>query len=162
MRKVSRAPRPTGSLPAGHTAPEAEARSKSPKLEPKQPTATYHHFLTAARRGNRRRADFYAQKCRDEGLPEAWLKELALLDGSKGAPTKALTSNRRRGRRPEKFEKAKAAMLSALGRGEITPDQLDTKEQKELEIYGSFSRDTLVKARQAALSEFVRNSNSDK
>ena len=77
-------------------------------------------------------------------------------------PAKTLVSNRRRGRRAEKFEEAKNAMLGALRRGQVTPDQLNKKKQKELETYGNFSRETLEEARRAALSEFVGNSNSDK
>ena len=114
-----------------------------------------------------------AQGCEKKGLPEPLLTEifgqLSSLDKYRAArqgasakrPPEAPTSKRARGRRPEKFEKAKSAMLSALS-GEITPAELRDMKEKQLTRFGDFSRDILRKARQAALAEFVGNSNSHK
>src|SRR5438477_3615917 len=77
-RKLSNAPAPTGSLPIGHAEPESKSQPKV--AEPKQATQTYYRYLQAIHRKDRRAAEFYAQKCRTEGLPETQLAELALLD----------------------------------------------------------------------------------
>ena len=117
----------------------------------------------------------YAQSCEARGLPDPLLAEvfdrLSSLDkyriarqgtSVKNRPAEAPISNRRRGRRPKKFVKAKSAMLSALRSGETTPAELHDMPEKQLTRFGDFSRDILRKARQAALSEIVGNSNSDK
>jgi hypothetical protein len=79
MRKISQAPRPTGSLPTGHAAPEPAPKTAA-KSEPKQSTQSYYRFLEAIHRRDRPAAEFYAQKCRHKDLPETLLKELSLLD----------------------------------------------------------------------------------
>jgi hypothetical protein len=78
-KKISKAPTPIGSLPIGHAAPQQKPKS-SKVAEPKQPTESYYRFKQAIHRGDRRAAEFYAQKCRDQGLSESHLTELALLD----------------------------------------------------------------------------------
>ena len=90
--KPSNAPRPTGSLPIGHAEPAAQAKPKT-KLPKATSVAALHfqvQFRKAIRTRNRADAKFYAQKCRDEGLPEPWLTEVFhLLDrllGNRHAP----------------------------------------------------------------------------
>ena len=79
-RKISSAPRPIRPLPSGgHPAPQQEPKS-SKVAEPTQPTESYSRFLQAIHRRDRRAAEFYAQKCRGQGLSESHLTELALLD----------------------------------------------------------------------------------
>ena len=113
-----------------------------------------------------------AQSCEAGGLPAPLLTEifdqLSSLDTYR-INHKGLTEKKRpsgpqtsRGRRPKKFEEATSAMLSALQTREITRAKLRGMLEKELATFGNFSRDVLRKARQAALSEFVDNSNSDK
>jgi hypothetical protein len=122
----------------------------------------------------RRDVGRYAQSCEAGGLPEPWLTEmfnqLSSLDryrtdrrgaGVKKRPPEAPISNPR-GKRPEKYEMAKNAMLDALRREKITPTELRNMKEKQLMRFGDFSRDVLRKARRAAVSEFVGNSNSDK
>jgi hypothetical protein len=72
---------------SGHPAPQQEPKSLK-VAEPKQPTESYYRFLRAIHRKDRRAAEFYAQKCRDQGLSESHLTELALLDDCRpnGAP----------------------------------------------------------------------------
>ncbi|MFZ0147965.1 MAG: hypothetical protein WAM72_06395, partial [Xanthobacteraceae bacterium] len=98
--------RPIGSLPLGHAAPEP-APNPAAKVEQKQPTQSYYRFLEAVHRGDRRRAEFYTQKCRDEGLPEAQLKEVSLLD--------TYQTSGRRGPEPIKKAAVEKAMWAYIG-----------------------------------------------
>jgi hypothetical protein len=69
---------------------------------------------------------------------------------------------RKRGRKPVKFEQVKEAMKRDIAEGRQTVSSLNAMLEKELEhIYG-VSRDTVRRARNAVLSEYVENSNSDK
>ena len=92
-RKISNAPRPLVHLPPSHGEPEAQAKPKAKHLpEATSVAALQFHtqFRKAIRGRNRADAKFYAQKCRDEGLPEPWLTEVFhLLDrllGNRHAP----------------------------------------------------------------------------
>ena len=130
MRKVSKAPRPTGSLPTGHAAPEP-GPNPATKSEPKQPTESYSRFLKAVHSRDRRAAEFYAQKCRDEGLPETRLKELSLFNiyqtrGSRGpeaikkpALEKAMWAYIRE-KGPEEFLKMKKEAVGAHFKASLT------------------------------------------
>ena len=79
-RKISNAPAPIEPLAPSHATPEQEPKAQPKVAEPKQPTESYYRFLRAIHRRDRRAAEFYAQKCRDQGLSESHLTELALLD----------------------------------------------------------------------------------
>ena len=115
-RKISNAPPPIEPLAPSHAAPEQEP--KSPKVaEPKQPTESYHRFMRAIHRRDRRVAEFYADKCRSEGLSEALLAELNLLnDGS--------SSKGRRGPASVIVADLVKAMKNDIRRGRLTVDEL--------------------------------------
>jgi len=58
------------------------------------------------------------------------------------------------GPRPETFEQVKRDMLRTLDEGNLTADQLAAEKQEALAITHGVSRETVRKARTAALSEF--------
>ena len=60
---------------------------------------------------------------------------------------------RRRGRRPQKFEQARDAMMNDIQHGRCTVPQLDDMLEKDLVAKYDVSRDTARKARKAVLSE---------
>jgi Bacterial regulatory proteins, gntR family len=69
-------------------------------------------------------------------------------------------SKRRRGRRPEKFERAKEAMKNDIRTGPLTVADLNKMLEKDLAAEYGVSRDTARKARKAVL--VVENSILDK
>jgi hypothetical protein len=69
-------------------------------------------------------------------------------------------SKRRRGRRPEKFERAKEAMKNDIRTGRLTVADLNKMLEKDLAAEYGVSRDTARKARKAVL--IVENSILDK
>jgi hypothetical protein len=70
---------------------------------------------------------------------------------------------RRRGVRPEKFERTKEAMRSDLQQRRLTVTQLEEMREKNLAArYGGVSRDTARKARNAVLSELNSRQIPDK
>ena len=73
------------------------------------------------------------------------------------APPSSPRQGRGRGRRPEKLEAVKNVMLSELRSHSLTREALVKMAQKRMETRYGASRETCVKARAAALSEFVGN-----
>jgi hypothetical protein len=63
-------------------------------------------------------------------------------------------SARRRGARPQKFEKTSGAMRDDLHQGRRTPAELKDMREKNLAATYGVSRDTARKARNAVLAEF--------
>jgi hypothetical protein len=68
---------------------------------------------------------------------------------------------RRRGPKPETYERVKAAMWSDLSQGRYTLAGLQGMREKELEKTYGVSRDTARKARRAVVSEIADKSNGD-
>jgi hypothetical protein len=155
MRKISKAPRPIGSLPTGHTTPEP-APDPAAKSEPKQPTESYYRFLRAIRRGDRREAEFYAQKCRDEGLPETQLKELSLLD--------IYQTRSKRGPEPTKKLALEKAMWAYIREKE--PDEFLKMKKEQLAAHFKASPTTAWEVRNAIKSRLMKTptipTNSDR
>jgi hypothetical protein len=116
-RKISNAPAPIEPLDPSHAAPEQEPKAQPKVAEPKQPTESYFRFLRAIHRKDRRVAEFYADKCRNEGLPETKLSELALLDAGRDPSNK---TSKRRGRLPKQSEACKKAMQDDIQHGQLT------------------------------------------
>jgi hypothetical protein len=63
----------------------------------------------------------------------------------------AVSTARKRGRKPEKFEAVVAKMKEDIAEGRLTPETLDAKREKELEGDYSVSRDTARRARNVVL-----------
>jgi hypothetical protein len=86
--------------------------------------------------------------------------ERPAYDGKAKLAAQTSRSNaRRRGRRPDKIERAKEAMRRDINEGKLTIDDLKAILEKNLpERYG-VSRTTARDARKVVLSEFVENSN---
>ena len=77
---------------------------------------------------------------------------------SEGQSAPGALNARRRGRKPRKFEQAKEAMSRDIREGRHTVASLDALLEKDLvNAYGGFCRETMRKARTAALLEFVED-----
>jgi hypothetical protein len=154
MRKLSKAPRPTGSLPNSVAAPETEVTPKAKRLPGATSVAAlYFHrqFQKAIRTHNRIDAKFYAQKCHEEGLPEPWLTEVFhLRDRLLGNQlASGSTQKRKRGSKPKRFEATVKAMRS------MPRADLEAMKEAAMEAHFGVSRDTARRARNYVLSEFV-------
>jgi hypothetical protein len=78
------------------------------------------------------------------------------LDSSSSAGQREYSSGgtRRRGVRPQKFERTKDAMRIEIRQGKLTLAELETMLEKSLSARYAVSRDTARRARNAVLSEF--------
>jgi hypothetical protein len=112
--------------------------------------------------------------------PSWWADTVAASDEAKAnmpsddvAPISSATSEkpatavlaRRRGRRPERLESVKKEMKGDIQQERLTVAELQNMPEKNMALTYNASRDTVRKARNAVLSEFVgicRNSSNDK